>query len=53
MFNRPINTREPTVELTDTQVQRMLEAGATPRSPQALIPGSRMLWRRRRARRYA
>lgn len=52
MFQLPINPRAPVTRLSDTEVRQIIERHQLPAGTGSMSDIGRMLWRRRRARRY-
>lgn len=52
MFQLPINPRAPVARLSDTQARLFIENNVVPVSATPMSDVCRMLWRRRRAKRY-
>ncbi len=52
MFQLPINPRAPVARLNNTEARQIIERYNPPAETGSMSGISRMLWRRRRARRY-
>ncbi|MCC5981654.1 MAG: hypothetical protein JJU26_08050 [Oceanicaulis sp.] len=52
MFQLPINPRAPVARLTDSEARLFIEQNQPPASVTPMSDVCRMLWRRRRAKRY-